>query len=172
LPESYKKDGGRFQYYITYKRGSKTLRLPAATESDEFYHGEVQPFMFADCGDDGETYLENENDSRVSGFAGNRCRAADGEEWFSYVFPIRATTARVKISFAAAGECRVTAGDSLLLDEGDAGRGEMTEHSFDQTDRGLWTNGKLVLRFSDANPQDGRGASVLWIKVEELAPEE
>lgn len=172
LPDSYKKDGARFQYYITYKRGGKTLRLPAATEGDEFYHGEVQPFMFADCGDDDETYLGAEKDSRVSGFAGNRYRAADGEQWFSYVFPIQATTARVKISFAAAGECRVTTGEALLLDEGDAGRGEVTEHSFDLTDRGLWANGKLVLRFSDADPQDGWGPNVAWIKVEELAAEE
>ncbi|MDZ7360230.1 MAG: hypothetical protein ONB46_05820 [candidate division KSB1 bacterium] len=167
LPESYKKDGARFQYYITYKRGSTTLRLPTATESDEFYHGEVQPFMFADCGDDGETYLGAEKDSRISGFAGSRYRAADGAQWFSYVFPIQATTARVKISFAAAGECRVTAGDSLLLDEGDAGRGDMTEHRFELTDPGLWTNGKLILRFSDAHPQHGEGVNVAWIKVEE-----
>jgi len=172
LPESYKKDGARFHYYITYKRGGKTLRLPAATEGDEFYHGEVQPFMFADCGDDDETYLGAEKDSRVSGFAGSRHRAADGEQWFSYVFPIQATAPRVKISFAAAGECRVTAGDSLLLDEGDAGRGEVTEHNFELTDPGLWTNGKLVLRFSDADPRDGWGPSVSWIKVEELAAAE
>jgi hypothetical protein len=169
LPESYKKDGASFLYYITWNRDGKTQRLPTATEAVEFYRGEVQPFMFADCGDDDEAYLGEEKGSWVSGFDdGGNDRVADGEQWFSYVFPIQATTTSVKVTVSANGECRMAAGDSLLLDEGDAGRGEVTEHVFTFEDSKLWAAGKLVLRFSDADPKDGWGSNVGWIKVEEI----
>jgi hypothetical protein len=169
LPESYKKDGASFLYYITWNRDGKTQRLPAATEAAEFYRGEVQPFMLADCGDDDEAYLGAEKDSWPSDFdGGGRDRVADGEQWFSYVFPIQPTTQSVKFTFSANGECRVAAGDSLLLDEGDTGRGEVTEHVFTLDDPKLWAKGKLVLRFSDADPKDGWGPNVGWIKVEEI----
>lgn len=172
LPESYKTDGIRFQYYITWNRSGKAQRLPAVTEAEEFYHGEVQPFMLANCGDDAESYLAAEKESWVSGFdGGGKDRVADGEQWFSYAFPIQSTTGRVKITFAANGECRVAAGDSLLLDEGNAGRGEVTEHFFELADPDLWAKGKLILRFSDADPQDGWGANVGWIRVEEITGE-
>ncbi len=170
LPVSYKKEGTRFQYYITWNRNGKTQRLPAETAAEEFYAGEVQPFMLADCGDDSEYYLGEEKDSWVSGFdGGNRDRVADGEQWFIYAFPIQPATQRVKITFSANGECRVAAGDSLLLDEGNAGRGEVTEHVFELTNSSLWAKGKLILRFSDADPKDGWGPNVGWIKVEEFA---
>jgi hypothetical protein len=178
LPASYKKEGTRFQYYITWNRNGKTQRLPAATVAEEFYLGEAQAFMLADCGDDSEYYLGEEKDSWVSGFdggskalAGNRDRVADGEQWFSYAFPIQPTTQRVKITLSANGECRVAAGDSLLLDEGDAGRGEVTEHVFELTNPARWAKGKLILRCSDADPKDGWGPNVGWIKVEEIAGE-
>ncbi len=168
LPESYKKDGASFLYYITWNRDGKTQRLPDATEPVEFYHGEMQPSLFADCGDDDEAYFGEEKESWVSGFeGGGKDRVADGEQWFSYVFPIQPTVTRVKVTFSANGECRVAAGDSLLLDEGDAGRGEVTEHAFTLEDSKLWDTGKLVLRFSDADPKDGWGPHVGWIKVEE-----
>jgi hypothetical protein len=169
LPESYKKEGTRFQYYMTWNRSGKTPRLPAATEAPEFYQGEVQPFMFADCGDDDEKYLGEEKDSWVAGFDGNKNRIADGEQWFSYGFPIQPTTVRVKITFSANGECRVIAGDQLLLDEGDVGRGDATKHDFTLEDPKWWVNGYLRLRFSDADPKDGWGPNVAWIKVEEIA---
>ena len=178
LPASYKKEGARFQYYITWNRSGKTQRLPAATAAEEFYHGEVQAFMLADCGDDSEYYLGEEKDSWTSGFdggskalAGNRDRVADGGQWFSYAFPIQPTTQRIKITFSANGECRIAAGDSLLLDEGNAGRGEVTEHAFELANPALWASGKLILRFSDADPKDGWGPNVGWIKVEEMAGE-
>jgi hypothetical protein len=172
LPESYKKDGASFLYYITWMRDGKTQRLPEATAASEFYRGEAQPFMFADCGDDDEAYLGEEKDSWVSAFeGGGKDRVADGEQWFSYVFPIQPNTQRVKITFAANGECRVSAGETPLLDEGDAGRGEVAEHTFTLNDPKLWVNGKLILRFSDADPKDAWGANVGWIKVEEMEAE-
>jgi len=170
LPASYKKAGTRFQYYITWNRNGKTPRLPAATAAEEFYLGDVQAFMLADCGDDGEYFLGEEKDSWTSGFeGGNKDRVADGEQWFSYAFPIQPATPKVKVTFSANGECRVAAGDSLLLDEGNAGRGEVTEHAFELANPALWAKGKLILRFSDADPKDGWGPNVGWIKVEEIA---
>jgi hypothetical protein len=172
LPDSYKKDGAGFLYYITWNRDGKTLRLPEATRAEEFYRGEVQPFMLADCGDDDEAYLGEEQDSWVSDFdGGGKDRVADGQQWFSHVFPIQPGTQHVKITLAANGECRIAVGDSVLLDEGDAGRGEVTGHAFELDDPNLWANGTLVLRFSDADPKDGWGPNVGWIKVEEMAAE-
>jgi hypothetical protein len=172
LPEPYKKDSASFLYFITWNRDGKTQRLPAAAEAVEFYRGEVQPFMFADCGDDDEAYFGEEKNSWVSGFeGGGKDRVADSEQWFSYVFPIQPTATSVKVTFSANGECRLAAGDSLLLDEGDAGRGEVTEHAFTLADSKLWAAGKLVLRFSDADPKDGWGPNVGWIKVEEMPGE-
>ncbi|MDZ7292997.1 MAG: hypothetical protein ONB44_09235 [candidate division KSB1 bacterium] len=172
LPENYKHEGTSFQYYITWVRNGKLQRLPKVTSSAEFYRGEVQPFMFADCGDDDEAYLGQEKDSWVSVFeGGGKDRFADGEQWFSYVFPIQSSTQRVKVTFSANGECRVAAGDSVLLDEGDAGPDEITEHAFTLDTPQLWAGGNLVLRFSDADPKDGWGPNVGWIKVEEIAAE-
>ncbi len=172
LPASYKKEGVRFQYYIEWNRNGKKQRLPAATAAEEFYSGITQAFMLADCGDDNEYYLGEEKASWISDFDdGQKDRVADGEQWFTYVFPIQPTTPKVNVTFSANGECRVAAGDALLLDEGDAGRGEVTEHVLTLTDPALWANGKLILRFSDADPKDGWGPNVGWIKVEEIAGE-
>jgi hypothetical protein len=170
LPDSYKQDGASFLYYINWNRSGKMQRLPAATEAVEFYRAEVRPFMLANCGDDAERYLGAEKDSWVSSYdGGDNDRVADGEQWFSYAFPIQSATERVKITFSANGECRALAGNLLLLDEGDAGRGEVTEHVFTLEDPKLWADGYLSLRFSDADPKDGWGPNVGWIKVEEFA---
>jgi hypothetical protein len=170
LPNSHQEDGASFLYYINWNRSGKVQRLPAATEAVEFYRVEMQPFMLANCGDDDEQYLSAEKDSWVSSYeGGDKDRVADGEQWFSYAFPIQSTTERVKITFSANGECSVTAGDLLLLTEGDDGRGEITEHVFTLEDPKLWATGFLNLRFSDADPKDGWGPNVGWIKVEEFA---
>ena len=169
LPVSYKKEGAHFQYYLEWLRNGKKQRLPAATAAEAFYTGIVQPFMLADCGDDSEYYLGEEKDSWISGFeGGNKDRVADGAQWFSYAFPIQPTTLKVKVTFSANGECRVAAGDTLLLDEGNSDRGEVTEHVLELSNPVLWAKGKLILRFSDADPQDGWGPNVGWIKVEEI----
>jgi len=172
VPEVYKKDGARFQYYITWNRAGKAQRLPAAIDAEEFYSGAAQPFMLADCGDDNETYLREENDSWISDFIDSRAvehgRVAEGDQWFSYVFFIQPATQRVKLTFSASGACRVVAGDVTLLTEDLVEKSEIKEHTFTLDDAQLWAMGKLALRFSDANPKDGEETTIGWIKVEEL----
>jgi len=173
LPESYKRDGTRFQYYITWNRSGKTQRLPAATEAEEFYSGATQPFMLADCGDDDEAYLGEEKDSWISSLpdADDHSRVVEGEQWFSYAFPIQPQTKRVKLAFFASGACRVAIGETILLTEDPIERNSMREHTFTLDNPQLWTTGKLILRFSDANPKDSEAVNVGWIKVEENAGE-
>lgn len=170
LPEIYTKEGTRFQYYITWNRAGKTQRLPSATEAEEFYSGEAQPFMLADCGDDDEAYLGEEKDSRIASARSgdDRSRVVEGEQWFTYVFPIQPNTKRARLTFSADGACHVTIGETTLLTEDHVEKIGMKEHAFTLDNQRLWASGKLALRFGAANRQDGGETNIGWIKVEEI----
>jgi hypothetical protein len=131
-------------------------------------------YLFADCGDDAERYLAESEGSWISDwspgsqlqFAGSGDRVADFDEYFVYAFPVAREAKAVKVSFEEEGECLVTVGGHVILDEGNEGRGAIRVREFELTDPEFWRDGTFSIRFADSDPSDGWGANIAWIRVE------
>lgn len=154
------------EYYIEARLDDARAQLPDGAPRDTL-KATLTPYLFADCGDDQERYLSDPDQSWVSDFEvpGQNDRVADGDQHFVYTFPIPAGTKSVWVTFLKRGECRILCGDRVLLDEGNAGAGEVSQRDLVLTDAALWASGKLSLRFQDSDPSDGWGPNIAWIKV-------
>lgn len=153
-PEASSPELSRARLPVTPVRGTP-LAFPAPGQ------------IVADCGDDDERYLVDGGESTLQGEIKARlyqmARCVSGESSFTYELPVDCGSEVVHVAFEHFGPFRLTLGDRVeLLDTG-ALQYVLYPREYTLTDRSLWRNGRLRMRFRAGSP--GQLLGVLWIEA-------
>ncbi len=123
--------------------------------------------VVADCGDDDERYLADAGGSTLQGDIPGRlfqhARCVTGASSFTYRLPVDRAAEVVHVAFEHFGPFRLTIGDSVKLQDADARPDVLYSREYTLTDRSLWRDGSLSLRFRTAFP--GARLGVLWLEA-------
>jgi hypothetical protein len=120
--------------------------------------------LFADSGDTDDYLVSAPGAKTVNRGLYKALRAGEGEA-IEYRFPAPDGVKWITVAFEELGECLVTAGESVVLDEGDAGEGEPEIHTIEVLDSSSWRGGELRVRFEDSSPDPADGPVVSYVKV-------
>src|SRR5699024_5539902 len=85
-------------------------------------------------------------------------RWADGNGTFTYRLPVSSSApAPLLLTMITKGEMVITADGVQILNTGNSGEGGYTAREFTLSDPTLWLDGRIDLKFADADPSDGWG---------------